>query len=265
MTYADYTITEAGFGADLGAEKFIDFKCRESGIKPSCVVLVATIRAIKLHGGEDSNNLSTQNVDAVRKGACNLIHHIDVLRNVYGLPVVVTLNKFDSDSDEEINTLKSLVNEDIIINEVWAKGGNGAIELANKVIERCNEDVKLSYAYDVSQSVEEKIENVVTKVYGGKSVSFTDKAREALKTIKNEKLEHLPIIMAKTQFSLSADKEKFGVPKGFNVEVQDIEIRTGAGFLVVICGSILLMPALGKNPSALQMTIDENGKIDGLF
>ncbi|MBP3629948.1 MAG: formate--tetrahydrofolate ligase [Clostridia bacterium] len=265
MTYADYTITEAGFGADLGAEKFIDFKCREAGIKPDCVVLVATIRAIKLHGGESYDNLAIENVDAVKKGVCNLIHHIGVIKNVYKLPVVVTLNKFESDTEAEIEAVVSELEEEVVLNEVWGKGGNGATELARKVVEKCKQTSELCFAYEITESVENKIKNVVTKIYGGKSISFSDKARKSLQTIYDEGLQYLPIIMAKTQFSLSADKNLIGAPRDFNVEIKDIEIRTGAGFLVVVCGAILLMPALGKAPSALQMTIDEKGKIDGLF
>lgn len=265
MTYADYTITEAGFGADLGAEKFIDFKCRTAGLIPNCVVLVATIRALKLHGGELHENLANENIEAVKKGSSNLIHHINVIKNVYKLPVVVTLNKYSTDTEAEIDALKAEIEEDVVINDVWGKGGEGAIELANKVLEKCEENPNISYSYNLADSVEKKIEDIVKNVYGGTSVTFTEKAQNALSTIKAEGLDKLPIIMAKTQFSLSADKDLMGAPKEFNVEVKDIEIRTGAGFLVVICGSILLMPALSKSPAALGMTIDENGKIDGLF
>ena len=266
LTYADYTVTEAGFGADLGAEKFIDFKCRVSGLKPNCVVLVATIRAIKLHGGVDGDTLEIENLDAVTKGMSNLIHHVNVIKNVYKLPVVVTLNRFESDTDAEIAIVKDIAGIDVVVNEVWAKGGDGAIDLARVVMDKCEQDnSSMNYVYELSDRVEEKIEKIVKKVYGGESVSFSDKAKSAIKTIYDEKLDNLPIIMAKTQFSLSADKDLVGAPKGFNVEVKDIEIRTGAGFLVVVCGSILLMPALGKSPSAISMTIDDNGKIDGLF
>lgn len=267
MSYADYCITEAGFGADLGAEKFMDFKCRVSGLKPNCVVLVATIRALKLHGGENQDNLTEENLDALKKGICHLQHHINVLKNVYKVPYVVTLNKYATDTKAEIELVKSeLAGSEIVINDVWGKGGKGATELMQKVELMCKEDnSKFSYAYNLNDSVQKKIEDIVKKVYGGATVSFTEKAKFALETIKKEKLEHLPVIMAKTQFSLSADKDLIGAPSGFDVEVKDIEIRTGAGFLVVICGNILLMPALGKKPAALGMTIDENEVINGLF
>lgn len=265
LTHADYVVTEAGFGADLGAEKFIDFKCREAGIKPDCVVLVATIPALKLHGGVSYENLKNENIEAIKKGVSNLIHHINVIKNVYKVPVVITLNKFESDTQNEVNALKSLIEEEIVVNEAWAKGGKGSLNLAEKVIETCNIKSELSFVYNNEDSVETKIEKVVKKVYGGESVTFNEKAKQALKTIKKEGLERLPIIMAKTQFSLSADKGLLGAPSGFNVEIKDIEIKTGAGFLVVICGSILLMPALGKTPAALQMKIDKNGTISGLF
>ncbi|MGN1259095.1 MAG: formate--tetrahydrofolate ligase [Christensenellales bacterium] len=267
MSYADYCITEAGFGADLGAEKFLDFKCRIANFKPNCVVLVATIRALKLHGGESQDNLAEENLDALKNGICHLRHHINVLKNVYKVPYVVTLNKYATDTPKEIELVKQeLKDSDIIVNDVWGKGGKGANELMQAVISKCEEDnSKFSFAYKLNDSVENKILNIVKKVYGGKSVTFTEQAKFALKTIKKEKLEGLPIIMAKTQFSLSADKDLIGAPSNFNVEVKDIEIRTGAGFLVVVCGNILLMPALGKKPAALGMTIDKNEVISGLF
>ncbi len=267
MSYADYCITEAGFGADLGAEKFLDFKCRIANFKPNCVVLVATIRALKLHGGESQDNLAEENLDALKNGICHLRHHINVLKNVYKIPYVVTLNKYATDTPKEIELVKQeLKDSDIIVNDVWGKGGKGANELMQAVISKCEEDnSKFSFAYKLNDSVENKILDIVKKVYGGKSVTFTEQAKFALKTIKKEKLEGLPIIMAKTQFSLSADKDLIGAPSNFNVEVKDIEIRTGAGFLVVVCGNILLMPALGKKPAALGMTIDKNEVISGLF
>lgn len=266
MQVADYAITEAGFGADLGAEKFIDFKCRVSGLKPNCVVLVATIRALKLHGGANDADLSKENLEALKIGVANLQHHITVLKNVYKVPYIITLNKFETDTESEVALVKELVgSENIVVNNVWAEGGKGAIELASAVISRCEEKSDLCYAYDLEDSVQKKIEDIVKNVYGGKSVTFIEKANEAISTINKLKLNNLPIIMAKTQFSLSAEKELLGAPKDFNIEVKDIEIKTGAGFLVVICGSILLMPALGKSPAAINMHISDDGKIDGLF
>ncbi len=265
LSLADYAVTEAGFGADLGAEKFIDFKCQNSGLKPDCVVLIATIRALKLHGGDADANLANENLTALKQGICNLQHHIKVIKNVYGLPLVVTLNKFVTDTEAEVNLVKELVAEDVIVNNVWAEGGNGALKLAEAVEKKCNEKSGLKFAYNFNESVEDKILKIVKNVYGGESVTYTKQAEQALKTIKNYGFANLPVIMAKTQFSLSADKNLIGEPKGFNVEVQDIEIRSGAGFLVVVCGNMLLMPALGKRPALLGMTIDDKGIIEGLF
>lgn len=267
MSHADYTITEAGFGADLGAEKFIDFKCREAGIEPDCVVLVATIRAIKLHGGEANENLANENLDAIRKGIGNLTHHIDVLKNVFNAKVVVTLNKFATDTDAEIALVKDLlVGSEVVLNEGFLKGGEGALELAEAVKKVCNEHHKnIRFAYDYNSSVEEKILNIVQKVYGGKSITITSKAKKAIETIDAFGFSGLPVIMAKTQSSLSADKKLMGKPEGFDVEIKDIEIRSGAGFLVVVCGEMLLMPGLGKTPASENMTIDDAGIISGLF
>ena len=264
---ADYAITEAGFGADLGAEKFIDFKCRMSGLEPDCVVLIATIRAIKLHGGEKNDNLSNENLDAIKIGIGNLLHHISVLKNVFNVPIVVTLNKFTTDTENEIKLVKSLVkDEKVVVNEVWAKGGDGALELYSEVKNKLAQPKKnLGFAYNFEDTIEKKIEDIVKNVYGGTSVSFTPKAKSAIKTIVDYGYSNLPIIMAKTQFSLSANKDLLGEPKNFNVEIKDIEIRSGAGFLVAVCGDMLLMPGLGKTPASVNMDIDLDGKITGLF
>lgn len=267
LCLADYTITEAGFGADLGAEKFIDFKCRTAGLKPDCVILIATIRALKLHGGELYENLANENLGAIKQGISNLIHHINVLKNVYNVPVVVTVNKFVTDTDAEIELVKELLpDEDVVINEVWAKGGEGASLLYQKVKQKCDQEKgELKYAYNLNDSVEAKIEDIVKKVYGGASVTYTEKAKNAINTINDYGYSNLPVIMAKTQSSLSADKKLLGAPTGFNVEIKDIEIRSGAGFLVVVCGDMLLMPGLGKVPASDNMTIDNEGIITGLF
>ena len=267
LSNADYAITEAGFGADLGAEKFIDFKCRMSGLEPDCVVLIATIRAIKLHGGEKNDNLSNENLDAIKIGIGNLLHHISVLKNVFNVPIVVTLNKFTTDTENEIKLVKSLVkDEKVVVNEVWAKGGDGALELYSEVKNKLAQpQKKLGFAYNFEDTIEKKIEDIVKNVYGGTSVSFTPKAKSAIKTIVDYGYSNLPIIMAKTQFSLSANKDLLGEPKNFNVEIKDIEIRSGAGFLVAVCGDMLLMPGLGKAPASVNMDIDLDGKITGLF
>ena len=213
------------------------------------------------------DNLANENLEAIKLGISNLIHHIKVLKNVYNVPVVVTLNKFVTDTDAEIELVKELLpEEDVVVNEVWAKGGNGASLLYQKVKGKCNqENGELKYAYNLTDSVETKIEDIVNKVYGGASVTYTEKAKKAINTINDYGYNDLPVIMAKTQSSLSADKKLLGAPTGFNVEIKDIEIRSGAGFLVVICGDMLLMPGLGKVPASDNMTIDNEGIITGLF
>lgn len=267
MSHADYTITEAGFGADLGAEKFIDFKCREAGLEPDCVVLVATIRAIKLHGGEANDNLANENLEAIKKGICNLTHHINVLKNVFNAKVAVTLNKFATDTDAEIGLVRELLSgTEVVLNEGFLKGGEGAKELAEVVKKVClAPHKKITYAYNTEDAVEKKMLDIVQKVYGGRNVILTEKAKTALKTIEDFGFSGLPMIMAKTQSSLSADKKLLGEPQNFDVEIKDIEIRSGAGFLVAVCGEMLLMPGLGKCPASENMTIDDNGIISGLF
>lgn len=268
LSLADYTITEAGFGSDLGAEKFLDFKCRLANLKPNCVVIVATIRALKLHGGASDKNLDVEDLKALELGIPNLIKHIQNMVHVYNVPTVVTLNKYATDTKAEVELTKKLVSPyaNIIVNDVWKLGGKGAIELADEVIKKCSEpNYSFKYAYNLDDSVQNKINDVITKIYGGMGAKFSDKAKEKIKLIKKLGLTNLPIIIAKTQFSLSDDKNKLGAPQNFEVFVDDIEIKTGAGFLVVICGSMLLMPGLPKTPAACKMTIDKNGNVEGLY
>lgn len=269
MSLADYTITEAGFGADLGAQKFFDLKCRLAELKPNAVVLVATIRALKLHGGVKSEELAEENISAIEKGIPNLLKHIDTIKNVYKLPMVVTLNSYVTDTQAEIDRVREILkkeNIDLVVNEVWAKGGKGALDLAKKVIELCKEDSsKFTYSYDLNDSVEKKITDIATKVYGAKSVRLLSKARESLETINKLGLDKLPIIIAKTQYSLSDDKNLLARPEDFEITIRDIEIRTGAGFLVALAGNMMLMPGLSKVPAAVNMTIDKDGNISGLF
>ena len=264
---ADFCITEAGFGADLGAEKFLDFKCRNASLKPNCVVLVATIKALKLHGGAKETELEKENLTQIENGVQNLLHHISVMQEVYKLPLVVTLNKYTTDTEKEISLVKQLVTTaPVIVNDVWGQGADGAIDLAKAVLKACElPNDYFSFAYELDDTVEDKIRSLVYRVYGGKGITFSLKAQESLRQIKKLKLDHLPIIMAKTQFSLSADKNLIGAPKDFEVEVRDIEVRSGAGYLVVLCGNMLLMPALGATPAAINMHIDSNGKIEGIF
>lgn len=268
MSLADYTITEAGFGSDLGAEKFLDFKCRIADLKPNCVVVVATIRALKLHGGASEKELASEDLMALEKGVPNLIKHLQNMTDVYHLPTIVTLNKFATDTSKEIELVKKLVNPyaKIVINDVWEKGGKGALELADEVLKKCDEsNDNFTFAYDVNDTVKNKVKSIVQKIYGGKSVEYSEKAENKLKIIKKLKLENYPVIIAKTQFSLSDNKNLLGAPKDFEVFVDDIEIKTGAGFLVVICGSMLLMPGLPKTPAACNMTVDDAGNTEGIY
>lgn len=269
MKLSDYCITEAGFGSDLGAEKFLDFKCREMNISPNCVVLIATIPALKLHGGEDKSNLKTENVEAVKKGLENLNAHIDILKNVYKLPLVVTLNKYISDTEKEIEIVSDFVkskNCDFAVNEVWAKGGKGAIELAKKVILACeSSNENFEFAYDLNDDIKTKIEKLARKIYGTTKVNYTSEAEQSLREINKLGYLNLPIIVAKTQYSLSDKAELLNAPKDFEITVRDLEIRSGAGFIVVLLGSMLLMPGLSKTPAAVNMTIDNDENITGLF
>lgn len=269
MTLAKYTITEAGFGADLGGEKFLDVKCRVAGLKPNAVVLVATIQALKLHGGMSKDDLKVENLDALQKGVENLKRHISIIQNVYKLPLVVTLNKYTTDTTSEVDYVTTALNEmhvEYAINDAWTLGSAGAIELANKVKKLCDEDnSKFEYAYALEESVEDKITDIATKIYGANGVIFTDLAKEKIMEIKKLHLDKLPIVIAKTQYSLSDNKNLLGAPTNFEITIRDIEIRSGAEFLVAIAGDMMLMPGLGKNPAGINMKITNNGKISGLF
>lgn len=268
LSLADYCVTEAGFGADLGAEKFIDIKCRLANQKPNCVVLVATIRALKLNGGLDAKNLDKEDLDSLSRGINNLAQHLHAIKDVYHLPCVVTINKFASDTEREVELVKSMVENlgvKCVENDVWAKGGEGAVELAQNVVKLCEYKSKMTYAYELDSTVEEKICDIAHKVYGAKKVKFSAEAKKSIKKIEKLGLSNLPICIAKTQYSFSDDPKKLGAPKDFSVTVRDVEIRSGAGFLVVLLGDMLLMPALGANPAAVNMKIDKNGNISGLF
>jgi len=265
LSKADFVITEAGFGADLGAEKFFDFKCRVAGIQPDCVVLVATIKALKLHGGADEKYLDKEDLMSLEKGLPNLLHHIKVIKEFYKLPVVVTLNKYDTDTERELQLVKSTVEENVIINDVWIKGGSGAIELMQEVKTKCFTKNEFEFAYKLEDCIEEKLINIVQRVYGGSGITLSNLAKKKISLINRLGYNQLPIIIAKTQYSLSDKKELLGVPQGFKVNVRDLQIRSGAGFIVAICGDMLLMPALGKNPAGQKMKIDKNGEVSGLF
>ena len=268
LSYADYCITEAGFGADLGAEKFFDIKCRTANLKPDAVVVVATIKALKLHGGVDKNCLETENVSSTLEGVANLLKHIDNIKIVYKLPVCVTLNKFKTDTESEIDSVVSLLKQydvDVIVNDVWGKGGDGAIELAEKVTLLCEQNSSFEYAYELEDDVQTKLEKIAKKIYGAESIVFEEKARDSLKNISKLGFDKLPVVVAKTQFSLSDDAKLLNCPKNFVITIRDIEIRSGAGFLVALAGKMLLMPGLPVVPNAEKMTIDKNYIIEGLF
>ena len=270
MTFADYTVTEAGFGADLGAEKFLDVKCRISGLKPNAVVIVATARALKLHGGASKESLSQEDLPALNNGMCNLLRHVRNIKQVYRLPCVVAINRFTTDTDGEIECIKQAVaklNVQAIECDVWGKGGSGATELANKVVQLCNEpNGSFRFAYKDSDTPQEKIIKLATKIYGAKDVSFSEKALESLAALANVvNIDRLPVVVAKTQYSFSDDPKLLGAPTDFTLNIRDVEYRGGAGFLVALAGSMLLMPGLSKTPNAVNMTIDDEGNISGLY
>lgn len=269
MTYADYTVTEAGFGADLGAEKFLDVKCRFSGLKPNCVVVVATCRALKLHGGADKASLSKENLTALNNGLPNLLRHVSNITNVYRLPCVVAVNKFTSDTAAEINTVVNAVKAtgvDCIPCNVWGEGGKGATELANAVVDLCDKDNStFRFAYDDDLPVKDKIFAVTSKIYGAAKVEYSAKAEKSLAELASLNIDKLPVVIAKTQYSFSDDPTLLAAPENFTLHVQDVEYRGGAGFLVVIAGNMLLMPGLPKVPNAVNMTIDSDGMIEGLY
>ena len=268
MKMGDIAVTEAGFGADLGAEKFMDIKCRFAGIKPDAVVIVATVRALKMHGGVDKKNLQEENVEALKKGFANLAKHIENMR-LFDVPVVVGINKFISDTDEEIATLRKLCEDygvEVVLNNCWAEGGKGGVEMGEKVLKLLQQP-KTPYKplYDVNASIPEKLETIVKKVYGGDGVLFEGNAQKQIKELEAFGLDKMPICVAKTQYSLSDNPALLGAPKGFKVTVKDVRVCTGAGFIVCQTSNIMTMPGLPKVPAANRMDIDENGVITGLF
>lgn len=267
LKMADYTVTEAGFGADLGAEKFLDIKCRFTGFKPDAVVIVATIRALKMHGGLAKTELATENIEALKKGMTNLAKHIENIQK-FGLPIVVAINAFPTDTENELQELKALcesMGASVSISEAWAKGGEGAIDLAQKVIEATKKPSNFQYMYDVNDSIKDKINAIATKIYGADGVNYTPAVEKTIAEFEAEGLDKMPICMAKTQYSLSDDQFKLGAPTGFKITVRELRISAGAGFIVALTGNILTMPGLPKKPAAENMDIDINGKITGLF
>ena len=268
MKLGDYAVTEAGFGADLGAEKFLDIKCRYAGLKPSAVVVVATIRALKMHGGLAKTELGTENIKALEKGVPNLLRHVSNITNVYKLPCVVAVNRFPTDTDAEVEFIidkcKAL-GVNVVLSNVWAEGGKGGEELAKEVVELCERENDFSFSYELDGSIEDKIETIVKRVYGGKGIAVLPAAQKQIATLKELGYDKLPICVAKTQYSFSDDPAKLGAPEDFTVTVKNVKVSAGAGFIVVLTGDIMTMPGLPRVPAAEKIDVDENGRISGLF
>ena len=268
LRLADYVVTEAGFGADLGAEKFLDIKCRATGLAPSAVVLVATVRALKYNGGIAKADLNQQNVEALKEGIPNLLRHVDNIQTVYGLPVVVAINAFPTDTAEEL----ALVEEEckkrgvnVVLSEVWAKGGKGGQALAEEVMRLCQTESQLTFAYDVKESLKQKITNIATKIYHADGVEFAPSAAKQLQQLEELGFGELPICMAKTQYSFTDDQTKLGAPENFKITVREVRVSAGAGFVVCLTGSIMTMPGLPKVPAAEHIDVLDDGRIVGLF
>ena len=268
MNFADYVVTEGGFGADLGAEKFLDIKCRMADIKPDAVIIVVTVRALKYNGGVDKSNLNESNLKALEAGLPNLLKHIENITKVFKLPAVVAINEFPTDTEEEINLIKEKCNElgvNVALSQVWSKGGEGGIDLAKEVVRLCEMENDFEYAYSLECTIKEKINDIATKIYGADGVDFTKEAEKEIANLEKLGYGNLPICMAKTQYSLSDDPSKLGRPSNFRITVRKINISAGAGFIVALTGDIMKMPGLPKVPAAQRIDIDENGVISGLF
>lgn len=269
LKMGDYAITEAGFGADLGAEKFLDIKCRMAGLTPDAVVIVATVRALKMHGGLDKKQLDTEDLVALEKGIPNLLRHVSNIKNVYKLPCVVAVNRFPTDTDNEIDFIIAKCKElgvNTVLSTVWAQGGKGGEDLAREVVRLCEEEKgDFTFSYELDGTIEEKIEAVVKKIYGGNGIAIMPNAKKQIAQLTELGFDKLPICIAKTQYSFSDDPTKLGAPDNFTVTVKNVKVSAGAGFIVVMTGDILTMPGLPKSPAAERIDVDENGKISGLF
>ena len=268
MKLADYCITEAGFGADLGAEKFLDIKCRNLPKTPDAVVCVATIKALKYHGGMPIEDIKEENIEYLEKGIHNLLKHIDNLKNVYGLNVIVAINKYITDTDNEIECLRSKLEEkgvNISLVEAWAKGGKGAIDLAKKVVELCKEPSNFNYCYEIEDGIKEKIEKIATKIYGAEGVEYTEEANNIIEILEKNGYSNMPVCIAKTQYSLSDDAKDLLCENPFKIHVKNVILKSGAGFIVILTGNIFTMPGLPKVPASEKIDIDENGQIVGIF
>ena len=269
LKVADYAITEAGFGADLGAEKFLDIKCRYAGISPSAVVLVATVRALKMHGGLKKTELGEENLDALKAGMPNLLRHVSNIKDVFGLPCVVAINRFPTDTDAEIACITEECKKlgvNVVLSNVWAEGGNGGIDLAKEVVRLCEEEkANFTFSYDLEGTIEEKIDTIVKRIYRGSNAVFTPQVKKQIAKLTELGYDKLPICMAKTQYSFSDDATKVGAPENFDVTVRNIKVSAGAGFIVALTGDIMTMPGLPKKPAALGIDVDDKGMITGLF
>ena len=269
LKIADYAVTEAGFGADLGAEKFLDIKCRVAGLTPSAVVVVATVRALKMHGGLDKKSLDTENLDALERGIPNLLRHVSNIKNMYRLPCVVAVNRFPTDTDSEIDFIIRKCKElgvNVVLSTVWADGGRGGEALAREVVRLCEEEKgDFTFSYELDGSIEDKIEAVVKKIYGGKGINILPNAKKQIQKLTEMGFSNCPVCIAKTQYSFSDDPTLLGAPEDFTVTVKNVKISAGAGFIVVLTGDIMTMPGLPKVPAAERIDVDENGKISGLF
>ena len=264
----DYVVTEAGFGADLGAEKFIDIKCRMTGLRPSAVVIVATVRALKHHGGVAKADLNNENLEALEKGLPNLLQHVENVTKVFGLPCVVAINRFPFDSEAELKLIEDKCHElgvNVCLSEVWAKGGEGGKDLAEEVVRLCEKESSLNFTYETEDSIEEKLNKIATKIYHADGVELTTEARKQLKQLTELGFGNLPICMAKTQYSFSDDQHLLGAPRGFKITIRNLKVSAGAGFIVALTGDIMTMPGLPKVPSANNIDVTDDGRITGLF
>ena len=269
LKMGDYTVTEAGFGADLGAEKFLDIKCRMAGLTPDAVVIVATVRALKMHGGLAKTELASEDLNALEKGIPNLLRHVSNIKNVYGLPCVVAVNRFPTDTDAEIDFIIKKCRElgvNTVLSTVWAEGGKGGEALAREVVRLCEEEKgDFKFSYELDGSIEDKTRAIVTRIYGGRDVSILPAAQKQIEELTRLGFAGLPVCIAKTQYSFSDDPTKLGAPEGFTVTVKNVKVSAGAGFIVVLTGDIMTMPGLPKAPAAEKIDVDENGRISGLF
>ena len=268
LKLADYTVTEAGFGADLGAEKFLDIKCRKAGIRPDAVVIVATIKALKYHGGIEKDKIQEENVEGLEKGLDNLYRHIANIKDKFGLNVIVAINRFTSDTEAEIECLRKHLEEkgvELSLVEGWAKGGEGAIDIAQKLVNLTEKEENFQYMYDLNEGIQEKIEKVATKIYGAKGVIFEEAAQKEIERIEKLGYANLPVCIAKTQYSFSDDPKNLECKDEYNITIRDLELKTGAGFIVALAGKIMTMPGLPRVPAAESIDIDENGEVVGIF